>query len=96
VLSLVLFGTSLETLNKNKSHFWTDLLLWKKIIQNKQNSAISGCVYVVEIVEMDDEELSVLDDVLEEANAARSQCCLKNQNYVVRKNWKNLRVSENQ
>jgi hypothetical protein len=45
---------------------------------------------------MDDEELSVLDDVLEEANAARSQCCLKNQNYVVRKNWKNLRVSENQ
>jgi hypothetical protein len=45
---------------------------------------------------MDDEELYVLDDVLEEANAARSQCCLKHQNYVIRKNWKNLRVNEYQ
>jgi hypothetical protein len=26
---------------------------------------------------MDDEELYVLDDVLEETNAATSQCCLK-------------------
>jgi hypothetical protein len=64
------------------------VVIEKNKIKNKQNSAISGCVYVV--------ELSVLDDVLEEANAARSQCCLKNQNYVVRKKGKNLRVNENQ
>jgi hypothetical protein len=25
-----------------------------------------------------------------------TKCCLKNQNYVIRKNWKNLRVNENQ
>jgi hypothetical protein len=31
----------------------------------------SGCVQVVEFVEMDDEELYVPDDVLEEARAAR-------------------------
>jgi hypothetical protein len=36
----------------------------------------------VEIVEMDDEELYVPDD--------------KNQNYLIRKNWQNLRVNENQ
>jgi hypothetical protein len=32
-------------------------------------------------------------DVLEEASAARY---LKNQNYVIRKNWKNLRVNKNE
>jgi hypothetical protein len=54
-------------------------------------------VHVVEIVEMDDKELYVPDDVLEEASAHRgTKCCLKNQNYVIRKNWKNLRVNENQ
>jgi hypothetical protein len=46
-------------------------------------------VDVVEIMEMDDEVLYVPDDVLEEANAARYQMLLK-------KNWKNLRVNENQ
>jgi hypothetical protein len=51
----------------------------------------------VEIVEMDDKELYVPDDVLEAASAQRgTKCCLKNQNYVIRKNWKNLRVNENQ
>jgi hypothetical protein len=25
-----------------------------------------------------------------------AKCCLKNQNYVIRMNWKNLRVNENQ
>jgi hypothetical protein len=50
----------------------------------------------VEIVEMDDEELYVPDDVLEEPSAATYQMCLKNQNYVIKKNWKNLRVNENQ
>jgi hypothetical protein len=50
----------------------------------------------VHVVEMDDEELYVSDEVLEEASAARTKFCLKNQNYVIRKNWKNLRVNENQ
>jgi hypothetical protein len=43
-------------------------------------------VHVVEIVKMHDEELYLPDDVLEEASAASYQ------NYVVRNNWKNLRV----
>jgi hypothetical protein len=46
-------------------------------------------VDVVEIMEMDDEVLYVPADVLEEANAARYQMLPK-------KNWKNLRVNENQ
>jgi hypothetical protein len=50
----------------------------------------------VEIVEMDDEEVYVPDDVLEEASAARYQILSKNQNYIIGKNWKNLRVNENQ
>jgi hypothetical protein len=51
----------------------------------------------VEIVELDDEELYVPDDVLEEANAQQdTKCCLKNQNFVIRKNWKNSRVNKNQ
>jgi hypothetical protein len=50
----------------------------------------------VEIVEMDDEELFVADDVLEEASATRYQMLSKKQNYVIRKNWKNLRENENQ
>jgi hypothetical protein len=50
---------------------------------------------------MDDEESCVSDDVLEEASAARYQMlskrfALNNQNYVIRKNWNNLRVNENQ
>jgi hypothetical protein len=54
-------------------------------------------VHVVEIVELDDEELYVPDDVLEEANAQQdTKCCLKNQNFVIRKNWKNSRVNKNQ
>jgi hypothetical protein len=57
-------------------------------------------VHVVEIVEMDDEELYVPDDVLEEASAAGTKCCLNNQNYVIRKiakintimrEWKSVR-----
>jgi hypothetical protein len=44
----------------------------------------------VEIVEMVDEELCVPADVLEEASAARFQMLPKNQNYVIRKNWKSL------
>jgi hypothetical protein len=47
----------------------------------------------VEIVEMDDEELYVPGDVLGEASG---KCCLKNQNYVIKKNWKNLWVNQNQ
>jgi hypothetical protein len=39
---------------------------------------------------MDNEGLYVPDDVV------GTKCCLKNQNYVIRKNWKNLRVNENQ
>jgi hypothetical protein len=34
------------------------------------------------------------DDVLEKASTGSpggTKCCLKNQNYVIRKNWKNLR-----
>jgi hypothetical protein len=46
------------------------------------------------VVEMDDEELYV------PAEAASAvvviKCCLKNQNYVISMNWKNLRVNENQ
>jgi hypothetical protein len=39
----------------------------------------------------------VPDDVLEEASAASYQMLpKKNQNYVIRKSWKNLRVNENQ
>jgi hypothetical protein len=53
-------------------------------------------VHVVEIVEMDDEELFVPDDVLEESSAARYQMLPKKQNYVIRKNCKNLRENENQ
>jgi hypothetical protein len=34
-------------------------------------------------------------DVLEEESAAR-YLSPKNQNYVIKKNWKNLRVNENQ
>jgi hypothetical protein len=45
---------------------------------------------------MHDDELYVSDDVLEEASAARYQVLAKNQNYVIRKNWKNLRMNENQ
>jgi hypothetical protein len=44
------------------------------------------------IVKMDDKELCLPDDVLGEASAS----CRKSQNYVIRKNWKNLRVNENQ
>jgi hypothetical protein len=44
------------------------------------------------IVKMDDKELYLPDDVLREASAS----CRKSQNYVIRKNWKNLRVNENQ
>jgi hypothetical protein len=36
---------------------------------------------------MDDEELYVPDDVLEEVS---TKCCLQNQNYDTKKNWKNL------
>jgi hypothetical protein len=43
---------------------------------------------------MDNEELYVHNDVLEEA--ARYQMLPTNQNYVIRKNWKTLRVNENQ
>jgi hypothetical protein len=39
----------------------------------------------VHVVEMDDEELYVPDDILEEVLRGK-----KNQNYVIRKNWKNL------
>jgi hypothetical protein len=35
-------------------------------------------------------------DVLEEASAARYQMLAKKLNYVIRKNWKNLLVNENQ
>jgi hypothetical protein len=44
---------------------------------------------------MDDEESC---DVLEEASSARlsKQFALNNQNYVIWKNWNNLRVNENQ
>jgi hypothetical protein len=49
---------------------------------------------------MDDEELYVPDDVLEEASAGRhlnlKNQKIKNQNYVIRENWKNLRGNENQ
>jgi hypothetical protein len=40
---------------------------------------------------MDDEELHDLDDVLEEANAARSK-----KSKLRDENWKNLRVNEKQ
>jgi hypothetical protein len=56
----------------------------KNLIQNKQ------------IVETHFDELYVSDDVLEKASAARYQVLTKNQNYVIRKNWKNLRMNENQ
>jgi hypothetical protein len=49
-------------------------------------------VPVMETVKMDDEELYVPDDALEEA----PKFFLKNHNYVVRKNWKNLPMNENQ
>jgi hypothetical protein len=49
----------------------------------------------VDIVEIDDEELYVPDDVLEKESAATYQCCLKNQNYVIRKNCKDLEGNEN-
>jgi hypothetical protein len=45
---------------------------------------------------MDDEELYFPDDVLEAASAVRSQMLPKNQHCVIRKNWKNLRLNENQ
>jgi hypothetical protein len=58
---------------------------------------LDGCVakikYNAESVEMDNEELYVPDDVLEEATAAGHQI-LSRKN--CRKNWKNLRVNENQ
>jgi hypothetical protein len=38
----------------------------------------------------------VLDDILEEARPRGIKFCLKNRNYVIRKNWKNLGVNENQ
>jgi hypothetical protein len=41
---------------------------------------------------MDDEELYVPDDVLPRG----TKCCLKNENYVIRKDWINLLVNENQ
>jgi hypothetical protein len=55
-------------------------------------------VHVLEIVEMDDEELHVPDDVLAEASAAKFQILPKNNKITLptRKNWKNLRVNENQ
>jgi hypothetical protein len=70
-----------------------DLLQWKKI-QNKQSSvtSIKWLCARCGIVKMDDEELCLPDDVLEEASAS----CRKSQNYITRKNWKNLRVSEKQ
>jgi hypothetical protein len=59
---------------------------------------LDGCVakikYNAESVEMDDEELYVPDDVLEEATAAGTKSFLKSE--LFRKNWKNLRVNENQ
>jgi hypothetical protein len=62
VLYLVLFDIFVfKILNKNKSHFWTDLLLWEKI--NRE---------------------------------VGTKNCLKNQNYVIRKKWINLRVNEYQ
>jgi hypothetical protein len=50
----------------------------------------------MEIVEMDDKD--VPDDVLEEARWRGTKCCLKNKNFVIRKNWifKKLFVNENQ
>jgi hypothetical protein len=50
----------------------------------------------VKIVEMDNKKLYVPDDVLKEPSAARYQMLSKNQNYVIRKSWKNLRENENQ
>jgi hypothetical protein len=49
-------------------------------------------VTVYSKLKVDDKELYVPDDVLERV----TKCCLKNQNYVIRKNWKNLRANENQ
>jgi hypothetical protein len=53
-------------------------------IQNKQSSVrqSSGCVQV-----LNNEDLYLSDVVLEEA----TKCCLKNQNYVIRKNWKKFK-----
>jgi hypothetical protein len=45
---------------------------------------------------MDEVELYVPDNVLEEVSAAVYQMLPKNQNYVIRKNWNNLRENENQ
>jgi hypothetical protein len=38
--------------------------------------------------------LYVPDDVLEEASSARYQMLPKDQNYVIKKNWKNLPATE--
>jgi hypothetical protein len=59
----------------------------KNKIKNKQSS-----IHAVEIVKMDDEELYMFL-MMSWKNAAS---CLKSQNYVIRNNWKNLRVNENQ
>jgi hypothetical protein len=41
-------------------------------------------------------DTSLESDIVEEASARGSKCCLKNQNYVIRKNWKKLPLNENQ
>jgi hypothetical protein len=56
----------------------------------------SGCVQVVEFVEMDDEELYVPDDVLEEARAARYQVLSKKSKLRYQKKLEKLCVNENQ
>jgi uncharacterized protein YvpB len=66
----------------------------KYTIQNKQS--LRGCVHVVEIVEMDDEELYVSDYVLEEASAARYQMLPKKPKLRIRKNWTNLQTEKNE
>jgi hypothetical protein len=52
-------------------------------------------VYVVQIVEMDDEELYVPDDVLEEASDARDHILPRKSKLRYQKELENLRENEN-
>jgi hypothetical protein len=71
-------------------------LLWKKYKINRVWKVNKVVVYTLWKLWKWMIKSYVPDDVLEETSAARYQMLAKKLNYVIRKNWKNLLVNENQ
>jgi hypothetical protein len=79
----------LKKLNKNKSHFWTYLLLWKKKKQSSVKSIKWLCARCGNCV--DNEKLYVPDDVLEEVSTANYQMLPKKSQLRYHKELKKFR-----